>query len=96
MKRLLFILGIILLCTVLNAQTSYYYYYDGKKQYLSLNTKHAFLSIEEQRLPPYKISQRYPGTIQEWIEDYEEVPGFAFMNQVFGLYAWVFKLSGAI
>ena len=51
MKKLFFTLGIILLCIVLNAQTPYYYYSDGKKQYLSLNTEHAFISVSEQQLP---------------------------------------------
>jgi subtilisin family serine protease len=51
MKKLQILLGFTLLCFILNAQTPYYYYYDGKKQYLSLNTKHAFLSLRENKLP---------------------------------------------
>lgn len=38
------------------------------------------------QLPPVKISKRY-GTIQEWIEDYEEAePGHRHMSHLFGLY----------
>jgi len=38
------------------------------------------------RLPPVKISQRY-GTIQEWVNDYEETePGHRHMSHLFGLY----------
>ena len=31
----------------LHAQTPYYYYYDGMKQYFELDTKHAFTSLSE-------------------------------------------------
>lgn len=38
------------------------------------------------KLPPIKIGQRY-NTIQEWIEDYEEVePGHRHTSHLFGLY----------
>ena len=38
------------------------------------------------KLPPLKIGQRY-NTIQEWIEDYEEVePGHRHMSHLFGLF----------
>lgn len=38
------------------------------------------------KLPPIKIGERY-GTIQEWIEDYEEVePGHRHTSHLFGLY----------
>jgi alpha-L-fucosidase 2 len=38
------------------------------------------------KLPPIKISKRY-NTIQEWIEDYEEVePGHRHVSHLFGLY----------
>ena len=38
------------------------------------------------KLPPIRIGQRY-NTIQEWIEDYEEVePGHRHMSHLFGLY----------
>ncbi len=38
------------------------------------------------KLPPIRISQRY-NTIQEWIEDYEEVePGHRHISHLFGLY----------
>ncbi|MCF1713703.1 glycoside hydrolase N-terminal domain-containing protein [Flavihumibacter sp. RY-1] len=37
-------------------------------------------------LPPVRVSKRY-GTIQEWIEDYEEVePGHRHISHLFGLY----------
>ena len=39
------------LCMVLNAQTPYYYYYEGQKQYLELNTEYAFLSLKEPIIP---------------------------------------------
>ena len=34
----------------LQAQTPYYYYYKGEKQYLSLHTEYAFLSLKESSL----------------------------------------------
>ncbi len=38
------------------------------------------------KLPPVRISERY-NTIQEWIEDYEEVePGHRHVSHLFGLY----------
>ncbi|MCQ2163160.1 MAG: glycoside hydrolase family 95 protein [Bacteroidales bacterium] len=38
------------------------------------------------KLPPIKVGERY-GTIQEWIEDYEEQePGHRHMSHLFGLY----------
>jgi len=38
------------------------------------------------KLPPIKVGQRY-GTIQEWIEDYEETePGHRHISHLFGLY----------
>ena len=38
------------------------------------------------KLPPIKIGQRY-NTVQEWIEDYEEVePGHRHVSHMFGLY----------
>jgi alpha-L-fucosidase 2 len=38
------------------------------------------------KLPPIRIGKRY-NTIQEWIEDYEEVePGHRHMSHLFGLY----------
>jgi alpha-L-fucosidase 2 len=44
------------------------------------------LSSTLRQLPPLKISQRN-GTLQEWIEDYEEVePGHRHISHLFGLY----------
>ena len=57
MKQLLFIFGITLFSIFSNAQTPYYYYYNGKKQYLSLNTEYAFLSVKEPQ-QPVGIEQR--------------------------------------
>ena len=42
----------MVLCFVLNARSPYYFYnYKGEKVFLSLNTRYAFLSVNEQRLP---------------------------------------------
>ncbi|MCS3556814.1 MULTISPECIES: glycosyl hydrolase family 95 catalytic domain-containing protein [unclassified Sphingobacterium] len=44
------------------------------------------LKAAMKKLPPIKISPRY-NTIQEWIEDYEEVePGHRHISHLFGLY----------
>lgn len=44
------------------------------------------LKATMKQLPPIRISKRY-GTIQEWIEDYEEVePGHRHISHLFGLY----------
>ena len=44
------------------------------------------LSETLRKLPPIRISKRYQ-TIQEWIEDYEEVePGHRHISHLFGLY----------
>jgi hypothetical protein len=51
MKKLLFVFIFTFLCIVSNAQSPYYYYYEGKKIYLSLNTEYAFLSLKEQNIP---------------------------------------------
>ena len=58
MKKLLLILGITLLCAVSKAQTPYYYYYDGEKQYLELNTEYAFLSVGERQLLCYLYAKK--------------------------------------
>jgi subtilisin family serine protease len=47
MKKTLLFIGFILVYIITNAQDSCYYYYEGKKQYLTLNTEYAFLSLEE-------------------------------------------------
>jgi len=57
MKKITFTLGFTLFCAIVNAQTPYYYYYSGEKQYLTLDTKHAFLSVKQQQLPD-SIRQR--------------------------------------
>ena len=44
------------------------------------------LEAVRKQLPPIRISTRY-GTIQEWIEDYEEAePGHRHISHLFGLY----------
>lgn len=53
----------------------------GEKSEFSNKLKHVLT-----KLPPVKISPRYD-TIQEWIEDYEEVePGHRHISHLFGLY----------
>jgi hypothetical protein len=47
MKRIILFIGFSLLCLVINAQSPYYYYYEDKKQYLTLDTEHAFFSLKE-------------------------------------------------
>ena len=40
-----------------------------------------------QKLPPYRISRRYGGTLCEWIEDYEETePGHRHVSHLFALH----------
>lgn len=51
MKNLLLTIKITVLCVALHAQTPYYYYYEGEKQYLELNTEYAFLSLKEHNMP---------------------------------------------
>ena len=51
MKKLLFTAVITIMCMVINAQTPYYYYYKGEKQYLTLNTRYAFLSLKNNEMP---------------------------------------------
>jgi ABC-type arginine/histidine transport system permease subunit len=51
MRKTVFILVITLLHLAGKAQTPYYYYYEGEKRYLSLNTEYAFLSLKDQQLP---------------------------------------------
>lgn len=44
------------------------------------------IAVTLRKLPPIKVSERYQ-TIQEWIEDYEEVePGHRHISHLFGLY----------
>ena len=57
MEKLLFTFAFTLLCFAGKSQTPYYYYYEGEKQYLLLNTEYAFLSLKEQQLPA-DIQQR--------------------------------------
>ncbi|MDR1198313.1 MAG: S8 family serine peptidase, partial [Prevotellaceae bacterium] len=47
MKKILLFIGFVLMCTLIKAQDAHYYYYEGKKQYLTLNTEYAFLSLAE-------------------------------------------------
>jgi len=58
MKRLTLIFGFTTIFSfVTKGQTPYYHYIDGEKHYLTLNTKHAFLSVKTQQLPD-SIGQR--------------------------------------
>ena len=51
MKHKIKLIGLLLLASItLNAQTPYFYYYDGKKQYLELNTEHIFISMPNENL----------------------------------------------
>jgi len=68
MKKILFTFGIALLCLTAKAQTPYYYYYGGEKQYFSLNTEYAFLSLKEQQLP-VDIQQRNDIKTMEFSSD---------------------------
>ena len=46
MKKFYLLELLLFVCmAVLNAQTPYYYYYEGKKQYLELDTKYLFISV---------------------------------------------------
>jgi len=49
MRKKISLLGLLLFLVFagLNAQTPYFYYYDGKKQYFELNTSHAFVSFAD-------------------------------------------------
>ena len=51
MRKAKLTFGFIILCFIAKSQTPYYYYYNGEKQYLTLDTKRAFLSVKEQELP---------------------------------------------
>jgi hypothetical protein len=50
MKQRINFIGLLLLLTFasLYAQTPYFYYYDGNKQYLELDTKHIFVSVADE------------------------------------------------
>jgi len=48
MKKKIIFIGLFLAFLSLNAQPSYFYYYGGEKQYLELNTKHAFVSVADE------------------------------------------------
>ncbi|KAI4714150.1 hypothetical protein J4E89_001600 [Alternaria sp. Ai002NY15] len=39
------------------------------------------------KLPPYRYSTRYPGTLQEWMQDYEQAePGHRHVSHLYALY----------
>jgi hypothetical protein len=48
MRKISYILWLLLGSIALSAQPSYFYYYDGKKQHLELDTKHLIRSVSEQ------------------------------------------------
>ena len=57
MKKISFTFGLLLFCFIAKSQTPYYYYYNNEKQYLNLDTEHAFLSVKNQQMPD-SIAQR--------------------------------------
>jgi len=57
MRRIKLTFGIIIFCLIAKSQTPYYYYYKGEKQYLTLHTEYAFISVKEQSVPN-SIQQR--------------------------------------
>ncbi|GHT24573.1 hypothetical protein FACS189430_09700 [Bacteroidia bacterium] len=88
MKKLLVILlGLISLNIISKSQTPYYYYYNGNKQYLVLDTKHAFISVKEAKtlikvdrfkvkstgLKPYNVKSKSQSSDRFWTElEFEE------------------------
>ena len=50
MKKRINLFGLLLFLafTGLNAQTPYFYYYNGEKQYFELNTSYAFVSFADE------------------------------------------------
>jgi hypothetical protein len=51
MKKIIILLGFIFICSIqVNAQINYFYYYQGKKQYLELDTKHIFVSVADKNM----------------------------------------------
>jgi len=47
MRKITLTFGIMMFCLIAKSQTPYYCYYKGEKQYLTLSTEYAFLSIKE-------------------------------------------------
>jgi len=49
MKKKINVFGLLFFVSIvyLHAQSQYFYYYDGKKQYFELDTKHVFISVSE-------------------------------------------------
>jgi subtilisin family serine protease len=47
MKKISLLIGFLFVSILVEAQDSHYYYYENEKQYLTLNTEYAFLSLEE-------------------------------------------------
>jgi len=52
MKKKIYLLGLLISLFFLmsNAQTLYYYYYNGVKQYFELDTKHIFVSVDNENV----------------------------------------------
>ena len=52
MKKRIYFLGLLLFLAVvgLHAQTPYFYYFDGKKQYFELDTRHVFVSTADENI----------------------------------------------
>jgi alpha-L-fucosidase 2 len=56
----------------------------------NVTVESSFLSRVEEaqaKLPPYRYSARYPGTLQEWMQDYEQAePGHRHVSHLYALY----------
>jgi hypothetical protein len=53
MKKIVFIINIVVFSTFgmnISAQTPYFYYYKGEKQYLDLDTSHIFISVPNENI----------------------------------------------
>jgi rubrerythrin len=68
MKKIIFLFAVTIICLTGKSQTPYYYYYEGEKKYLSLNTGYAFISLTEQHLST-DILKRHNVTAKELYSD---------------------------
>jgi hypothetical protein len=52
MKKIIILLGLLFILgsVKMTAQTDYFYYYKGEKQYLKLDTKHIFVSVADENM----------------------------------------------
>ena len=58
MKKKIKLIGLLFFVFVgLNAKTPYFYYYNGEKQYLELDTRYVFVSVaNENTVKAYTVS----------------------------------------